>query len=229
MDHLRRRIGFFCAHPSSKACLVALLIDMRLVLAHKILYGSPEQRELAVKEMFCLGKNFEFRTRLKLIDPGNSFVNINQFVLVTLQNEPRTIRLDLKITGEAGHGRSNTDEPGRFADHGSTNRHRCTERKPRQPDRQIRQFVSHPVNRSQDIVNLTVAIIKVAVTITCSAKIEPERRVSNAKETPGERMCNLVLHRTAMHRVWVTHHGATRRWRILRRLNDRLKLSRRPG
>ena len=56
------------------------------VFAHELLDGGPQQRKLAMKEVFRLLKHFKLRTRLEIIDPGNGVLNIHEFVLVTLND-----------------------------------------------------------------------------------------------------------------------------------------------
>jgi hypothetical protein len=52
----------------------------------KRFHGVTQQYQFAVKKMFGAWQNLQLRSRLEFVYPGDGFLDIDQFILVTLQN-----------------------------------------------------------------------------------------------------------------------------------------------
>ena len=54
------------------------------ILCDENLYGITQQYQLAVEKMFGTLEDLQFRPRLEFVYPGNSFLDIDQFIAVAL-------------------------------------------------------------------------------------------------------------------------------------------------
>ena len=59
-------------------------------------------------------KYLDLGTGLQPIEPFDGVLDVHEFVLIALQDEPGTGRLVGKVAGKPGNGRGNTDEARRL-------------------------------------------------------------------------------------------------------------------
>ena len=69
--------------------------------------------QLAVKEMYRAFENLQLRPRIESIHPGDGFIDIDEFILIALQNQPRTVGLPRQGCSEPRYCGCNADQSGR--------------------------------------------------------------------------------------------------------------------
>ncbi len=65
----------------------------------------------------------------------------------------------------------------------------------------------HPIQRGPDIIPFPLAVIVFALAQTRSAKVEAQHRKAKPVQRLGRVKDHLVVQRTAVHRMWMAHHG----------------------
>ena len=122
--------------------------------------------------MFGVLEYFQFRAWIQLVDPGDGFFDVDQFVLVTLQDQPWACRLAGEVSGETGNSGRNADQARWISFNGSLYGHCRAEGKSPQPQRQVWLSLFHPFYCCENICQLAVTLIKAALAGTHTTKIE---------------------------------------------------------
>lgn len=112
---LRNRRTARCVRYTATRLILhgGLLAGLRLYLqpgADKVGYSLAQFHEFAVKKMRSAWKNQQLGTGLQAVDPGDGFLDINEFISVALDDEPWTLRLLHQPRGKAAHCGRHTDK-----------------------------------------------------------------------------------------------------------------------
>ena len=86
-----------------------------------------------MKEMLTAGYNQKFRSWLQAVHPLDGFLNIDQFVLIPLHNEPGALRLRREACRESTDRRGNANQAIDMRSDSRFHSNRSTKRKSGKP------------------------------------------------------------------------------------------------